>query len=1077
MCKTTVLALFFFLMVPIAMAQQEGVVFASSQATVVPFDDEKAIEKGFYWESPYYHELHGVWKQRQTDSSIIYSRQINVEKYWKDYRVFLYVRASHASRVYMGGKEVSYGDDSRHWNEFGLNGFLKYGKQNTLVVEVLKRSHGDLLESDNEDVGLNGEPYLIFRNDPSIAGYSVTADYDVQSQSGKFTLDAGLYNSRKKGKYYFEVEIYDPNGRSFDRMGRWVVFDKKATASVTINQSFSRVDAWTAETPALYTVVFRLRNEDMDVEEMTGCRVGFRHLEVHEGNLQLNGRAITLKGVVYDKEHGNDHASREQMREALQSMKNCNINAIRTDRYSPQVPCFYDMCDEMGFYVICDANLFPLSTQHKAAATDPNLAPLFEKRVENLYSVCGNHPSILAWSLGNTRDNGVCMGAAYRRLKGLDGSRPVLFAGAGLTETTDLLALINPNAQTLQQYILRRDDRPSLVLSAPAADYDLLWDKVESHRSLQGGFLAVWPLQGTLKNDIRALYSPFDVSVIKQGFDEVEFAVYNRNVFTSLSQYNIEYTIYTNLRSNISSGDVAVAVGGGDADKVTLRIPPIDMRPGEEMFVRFDLVRRPTQRVARIKGDRQVSMVTFPLNANTTAKRPFKIPSDLSVPADSVKFSYSHELMLGERWVSDTIDARQRRSDGQFLCRDYMLRFRAPEGGTMCDARVTETLYGTGDVVVDYTLFPSDLLRHYSLHPAVRVNIPSDSVQWFGNDRETFFRRPRFTAVNNLSHAADSLVRHQVRWCAANGGGKRLFMEVLGTPFTMTATKDYTILSPHDSLSFRVHLVEVGDGHPADFYGNVFPVEATGMVESPAIHASASRFSDPMEISIVSASNTTIRYTLDGSDPTPLSPLYHGPFVITATTVVKARAYTPDGQPSFSTTRKLNYDYVSATSFSRKPNTPYNIGTDTILFDGERGSIDDFNHGWLGFSGDPVTVHVTLSKPIAAHAVMLRFAHSPATWAFAPQRVMVARSLDGVAYSDTVVVDLPFDAGDENNRDPRVVEVMVPLSGAEAQHLAITAVPLGVIPTWHRAKGLKPWLMMDELEVSDSQLNETQPTR
>ena len=101
-------------------------------------------------------------------------------------------------------------------------------------------------------------------------------------------------------------------------------------------------------------------------------------------------------------------------------MKELNINAVRTSRYSPMDPYFYQLCDEMGLYVVCDANLLPTSTQQHAVATDKDFIPMFVRRVENLYGKFKNYTSIVAWSLGESRDNGICMGAAYKRLKELD---------------------------------------------------------------------------------------------------------------------------------------------------------------------------------------------------------------------------------------------------------------------------------------------------------------------------------------------------------------------------------------------------------------------------------------------------------------------------------------------------------------------------------------------------------------------------------------------------------------------------------------------------------------------------------
>ena len=148
------------LSLPIVAAAQSPM---SPRANMVAYDDDGGIEKLAYRESPYFMELTGSWKQRRTDTSIIYTRQIEADRIWKDYLVYLNVRCGRACRVYINNKEVGYGDDSRHWNEFLLNKHLKYGKFNTLAIEAIKHPKGALLEDTSIAVGLNGEPYILLQ--------------------------------------------------------------------------------------------------------------------------------------------------------------------------------------------------------------------------------------------------------------------------------------------------------------------------------------------------------------------------------------------------------------------------------------------------------------------------------------------------------------------------------------------------------------------------------------------------------------------------------------------------------------------------------------------------------------------------------------------------------------------------------------------------------------------------------------------------------------------------------------------------------------------------------------------------
>ena len=1034
----------------------------SARANVVPYDDEDAIVKNDYRESPYYMSLSGRWDQKQTDSSRIYSREIEVEKFWKDYCVTLNVRCGYGCRIYINDKVVGGGDDSRHWNEFNLSGFLKYGKINELKIETLKSPVGALLECENREVGLNGEPFLLFKSDPNIEDFSLVADYDAATATGSLTVDATLFNSKKKGRYYLEVEIWDPQNHSFDRMGRWVVFDGKSEVTVDMSRSWTSAIPWSAESPNLYTAVLRLRDEDMEEEEVVGAHFGFRRVEVRDGLLQVNGRLITLKGVFLQTKY--DNTSRENLRKQLLTIKQNNINSVRCS-VSPQMPVFYELCDELGLYVVCDANLFPASTQQRAVATDKDFIPLFERRVENLYGKYKNYTSIIAWSLGDTRDNGICMGAAYKKMKDLEKNRPIIFSGAEFSANTDIVAFLNPDQQQLRQATSRVGDRPFLVLAAPIDNYDQLWQRVENTRTLQGAFANG---DANVYSDLKELYSPFDVHFLKRTGDDVEFTVYNRNDFADFSKYILEYTIYTNLRTSISGGDLPVAIDGGGVETVKLRIPPVKLVAGEELFIRFDLSQRQKGRVVTTS---HIGTVAFPLNEKNSQRSTF-VNSGKAVVKDLetlIKLQFSGH----EDWAAEKVAVSQRNPDAGTTCVDAMVQYLS-EGTPMCYARVTYSFFGTGDMVADYTLSPTDAFRG-TLRPQLVFNLPQkdgDSIAWFGLDRDSRFSERVFGVPGIYKETRTGMngtTRQQVRWCTLQQKDTGCYIALIDKLFAVHFFGDSLLLIPDDgSQSIRLHmrLFEENE-HPGDFYAVEMPVVKTGIVELPKITASEVRFSQPLMITVTSSSKGEIRYTLDGSEPTETSILYTKPFELTTTTVVKARVFVKDMPPSFTATRKFNYDYIISTSFSRKPNTPFNVGTDTILFDGEKGSISDLQQGWLGFSGSDVTTTVTLAKQVDVENITLRFAHVPDNWAFAPKQIVVLLSSDGEHYNDSIQVAMPFDPSSKEESHSREVVLKVPVDKDGIASFKVEVDALSSVPAWHRAKGLKPWILMDEIEVNE----------
>lgn len=1037
----------------------------SARANVTPYYDESAIEKDNYRESPYYMELTGRWEQRETDSSIQYSRQLEPEKSWKDYRVYLNVRAGKAVRVRLNNNVVGYGDDSRHWNEFLLSTEMRYERPNTLIVEAMKQSKGALLESAELPVGLNGEPYLLFKNDPGVDDFTLVADYDAANATGMLTLSADIFCGKRKGKYYLEVEVWDPKGRRLDRMGRWVVFNGKSEESLDISRSWPEVLPWTAEEPNLYTAVVRLRNEKMEEEETVGGRFGFRRVEVKEGVLLLNGKTITLRGVTYGLQHTEGYASRQQMLRDVESMKQHNINAVRTSRFSPMDPYFYELCDRYGLYVVCDANLLPLSEERQAVATDQEYMPLFERRVENLYGKYKNYTSIIAWSLGNTRDNGVCMTAAYKRLKAREKSRPVIFSGADYGDATDVIAPMLPELATLKQTLKKQGNRPCVLLAAVDkehfADLEPIWRLVVGNRQLQGGFVDSWPLTGTMLKELKHLYRPFDVKLDRMTIDEAEFVVYNRNDFSSFGRYSLDYNVFTNLRPSITGGELLVVPPCGGSDKVSMLIPPVDLQAGEELYVRFSL---------KPNGQRATSMlgaVEFPLPQRARSRQMQEVGAAVAV-ADTQELRYQLSFVGHEDWQSAVVDRRERQVDGQTQCIDHMVRYMAPDGTTMCDVRFTQTRYVTGDVVVDYTLAPTDPSVKNALQPRFQVWHQGDSVTWYGLDREVCFLENNSGLVGTYTLPVNGLSRQQVRWCAVNRGGEGLFLEVTGKHCSLDADRERVTLVPPSGETFRLHLRRYRGANPVQYYGLEFPTMTVGMLQPPVITASEVRFSQPLTVTLTcpqADNQVIIRYTLDGSEPTESSERYTAPITIGATTMVRARAFASDMPPSFVSSRRFNYDYIVKTTFSRKANTPYNAGADTLLFDGEKGSVDDLTHGWLGFSGEPVVTTVQLAKPIDIETLTLRFAHTPATWAFAPRQVQLLFSVDGVTYGDTLIATVPFDPTEEAESTPQVVELKVPVGRNGVGYVRIVPQTIGNIPAWHRAKGLKPWLLMDEIEV------------
>ena len=236
----------------------------------------------------------------------------------------------------------------------------------------------------------------------------------------------------------------------------------------------------------------------------------------------------------------------------------------------------------------------------------------------------------------------------------------------------------------------------------------------------------------------------------------------------------------------------------------------------------------------------------------------------------------------------------------------------------------------------------------------------------------------------------------------------------------------------------------------------------------PLIEKGRERFDAPKEITLSSETEgAKIYYTTDGTEPTEKSALYTKPFSISASCVVSARCFKEGCTSSFVATQRFGFDYIVSATFAKKANTPYNYHQETILFDGETGTPADLQSGWLGFSGSDLDVTFLLAKEISLQDVELHFAHVPESWAFAPVEVLVSTSADGATFSQPARAEIRYNPASEEMNSAQVVTIKVMVAQPNVRYVKVVAKGIGKIPAWHRAKGLKPWLMIDEVELNE----------
>jgi beta-galactosidase len=304
---------------------------------------------------------------------------------------------------------------------------------------------------------------------------------------------------------------------------------------VVVEMHVANTKKWTAETPNLYELKLSLygdHDENAMPIQTVSQRVGFRTVEIKNGNIMVNGKPILLRGVNRHDHHPllGRAVPLSFIRDDLLLMKRHNINALRCSHY-PSHPGLYDLCDELGFYVIDEADLechsfyaavartlsVPESMNYEErkklffsraaefTSNNPEWQDAYVDRIEQMVRRDRNHPSIIIWSLGNEAFYGQNHKAMYEWCKAFDPSRPVHYEGDADALTADMFSYMYPSVDHISRLAIEEGDdftKPIVLCefahamgNGPGALEEYM-TAFRAHRRLQGGFIWEWANHG-----------------------------------------------------------------------------------------------------------------------------------------------------------------------------------------------------------------------------------------------------------------------------------------------------------------------------------------------------------------------------------------------------------------------------------------------------------------------------------------------------------------------------------------------------------------------------------------------------
>ncbi|GAB1415761.1 glycoside hydrolase family 2 TIM barrel-domain containing protein [Paludibacter sp.] len=731
----------------------------ATRTTSLPYHDEASAKVNDYVKSPFYQSLDGTWKfhwapkvaevpegfwnenynisgwvdmpvpgnwefngfgvpmyvntgfgfrakpphiDREDSPVGAYRRSFNIPDSWDGRRVFIHFEAgTNAMYVWVNGKKVGYTQNSKSPAEFDITEYVRKG-ENTLACQVHKFSDGSYLE--DQDMwrlgGINRSVYLYSTAQTRIQDFFAHPDLDKNYKNGVFSVDVKLRNyTKENANQTIQVSIIDKQGKSVFSKSSKINIPSQNTADITLNGTVNNPLKWTAETPNLYTLILTLKDNSGKTIESTSHRIGFRKIEIKDGQVFVNGKKVYFKGVNLHEFNTNtgNVVTREVMLRNLELMKQLNINAVRTSHY-PQKPLWYELCDEYGIYLVDEANLesHGLGYGKDNVSNFPEWREQHMDRIIRLIERDKNHASVIFWSLGNEASNGKAFFDMYDWAKARDNSRPTQYEQAYQRDrNTDIICHMYPSWNDMQRDAKKDLGRPYIMCEYAHAmgnsmgNFQDYWDLMRSSKNMQGGFIWEWYNHGYAAKDSQGRFfwayggdlggynkmnndnfcmdgiiSPDQnliphTHIVKKVYQNILFeakdlnkgivTVVNDYKFTNLTKNNFTYKwVLLKNGEQTSEGAFDVEVAADTKKDVTLNLPAINRESGVEYFLQIFAYSKAADKF--IPVGYEVAKAEFAFNSNnyfaqkTTKSNPFDVEdkdNSVIVKSGSITYEFS----------------------------------------------------------------------------------------------------------------------------------------------------------------------------------------------------------------------------------------------------------------------------------------------------------------------------------------------------------------------------------------------------------------------------------------------------
>lgn len=236
-----------------------------------------------------------------------------------------------------------------------------------------------------------------------------------------------------------------------------------------------------------------------------------------------------------------------------------------------------------------------------------------------------------------------------------------------------------------------------------------------------------------------------------------------------------------------------------------------------------------------------------------------------------------------------------------------------------------------------------------------------------------------------------------------------------------------------------------------------------GFVTSPEISIESGLYSEYRLVEVdVNDPKVTVRFSLNGEDPTEASNEFSKPILIQKTKQLKTAAFRDGFRSPVQTLDFRLVNKARLIELNYLPSEKYSGNGAGTLTDLQIGSNDFKDGKWLGFSGENLEANLTFEEVITIQQVSLGVLNMPYSWIFPPTEMKVYAALNPDYFQEvgTLNTDQINTRLENGHRD-----LLIKTKSIQAKYLKVIARNVGICPPGHAGEGEKAWLFVDEIIV------------